>query len=70
VTKDSMGNLRTVGQLLDVTERKQAEQQLAIFKALTENAADAIAMADLEGRVAYGNPAFYRLLVTSMGGII
>lgn len=46
----------------DVTERKQAEEQIAIFRALTENATDAIAICNAEGVFTYGNRAWHDLL--------
>ncbi len=42
----------------DVTERKQAEQRLQTFKALADNAPDAIGVADLDGTIFYANPAY------------
>ncbi len=45
----------------DVTERKRAEEQIAIFRALAENAVDSISMADTEGVMVYGNRACYEL---------
>ena len=45
----------------NIDERKRAEQQIAVFQTLTENTIDAICMADLEGRVTYGNLACHKL---------
>jgi rsbT co-antagonist protein RsbR len=42
----------------DITERKQAEERLRIFKALADNAPDAIGVADLDGTIFYANPAY------------
>ena len=41
----------------DITERKQQEAELRVFKALADNALDGVAMADLDGTLAYVNPA-------------
>lgn len=41
----------------DVTERKKAEEQLAIFKKFAESSTQGLGMADLEGRIVYCNDA-------------
>jgi len=46
----------------DITERQRAEQKIATFQALVENAADAIAMSDLQGKISFANRATYELL--------
>lgn len=43
------------------TERKLAEESLAIKNAAIESAISAIGIADLEGNIIYANPAFVRL---------
>jgi len=47
---------------LDVTERKRAEGELAIFRRFAEAAGYGFGMADLEGKMLYANPALRRLL--------
>jgi rsbT co-antagonist protein RsbR len=42
----------------DITERKQAEERLQTFKALADNAPDAIGVAELDGTIFYANPAY------------
>jgi rsbT co-antagonist protein RsbR len=42
----------------DITERKQAEERLQTFKALADNAPDAIGVATLDGTIFYANPAY------------
>jgi rsbT co-antagonist protein RsbR len=42
----------------DISERKQAEEELRTFKALVENALDGVAMSTLDGRLDYLNPSF------------
>jgi len=45
----------------DITERKQTEETLRLFKALVENSSDAIGMSTPEGKHYYQNEAFTRL---------
>jgi rsbT co-antagonist protein RsbR len=45
----------------DITERKQAEDRLQTFKALADNAPDAIGVADLDGKITYANPAYINM---------
>ncbi|MBN1261840.1 MAG: PAS domain S-box protein [Anaerolineae bacterium] len=46
----------------DITDRKEAESRVRIFQALAENAADAITMGDVGGRVTYANRAAHEML--------
>jgi len=46
----------------DITARKEAEEQIAIFKRFAEASGQAFGMADLEGRIVYVNPTFCRLM--------
>jgi PAS domain S-box-containing protein len=52
--------VRTIGALVDITERKAAEEQLQArerrFRALTEKAADDIILLDARGRIVYESP--------------
>jgi PAS domain S-box-containing protein len=45
----------------DITERKQAEEALKVKDSAIASSLNAIAMADLQGRLAYINPAFLAL---------
>lgn len=45
----------------DISERKQAEQELSRFKQGLEQASDAVFMTDVDGRITYVNPAFERI---------
>lgn len=49
---------RIIGTSFNITQRKAAEVALVQVKAAVESASDAIAIADLNGRVLYHNPAF------------
>ncbi len=42
----------------DITEQKQAEDDLRVFKALAESAPDAIGIATFDGIMTYANPVF------------
>lgn len=65
VIKDSSGKMQTVAQVLDITERKKAEEKLRAEKAyldqLFESAQEGIVMADKEGRARRVNSEFIRL---------
>ena len=60
----------TVVTFVDITERKQAEQQMRLQTAALESAANGIAITDLEGRILWINPAFTRLTGYSGGEIL
>ncbi len=47
--------------LRDITARLEAERELRLLAAVAESSADAIATSDLDGRIAYWNPAAERL---------
>lgn len=47
--------------VFDITERKQAEQSLMLYKQAVENSSDAIGIADAMGNHIYQNPAFCKL---------
>jgi PAS domain S-box-containing protein len=47
--------------LFDITDRKQAEDELRKFRSIVEASGESIAIADIGGRIQYVNPAFERL---------
>ena len=62
IRRDERGRLRRCsGILADVTERRRDRQQLAESSLALEQAVDGIAIADLDGRVRYVNPAWARM---------
>ena len=59
---DSAGNVHGVlGIYENITERKQSEETLHIIHSAIESSIGAIALGDMEGKVAYVNPACVRL---------
>jgi PAS domain S-box-containing protein len=46
----------------EIAERKQAQEQLAIFRKFAEASEQALGMADLEGHITYANPTLCRVL--------
>ncbi len=60
--RDADGKLSyTIAQIVDITQRRQAEEALrrseALFRVITDNAQDAIFLKDREGRLLFANPA-------------
>ncbi|WP_255334371.1 PAS domain S-box protein [Methanosarcina sp. KYL-1] len=50
-----------IGVMLDITERKKVEKDLKTKNTAVESSINAIAMADLKGRLTYVNPSFLML---------
>ncbi len=51
-----------IGVTRDISERKKAEDQLAIFKRFAEASGQALGMADIDGNITYANPTLTRIL--------
>jgi rsbT co-antagonist protein RsbR len=57
--RDAEGDvIGILGTYEDITERKRMEEDLHLFKALADNALDGVAMASMDSRLTYANPAF------------
>ncbi len=63
---DYMGKRAVLGNFMDITDRKRAEEALRRseedFKSLIENALDLILTIDMDGVISYASPAIERLL--------
>jgi rsbT co-antagonist protein RsbR len=60
---DAYGKIHGVGGITsDITQRKQAEDELRLFKTLVDNAPDGIAVSSPDGTVTHANPAFQHML--------
>ncbi len=63
VERDSSNQpARMIGIHTDISERKQAEDELMVFRRLVESTDQAIRVADRDGRIQYVNPAYQKLL--------
>jgi rsbT co-antagonist protein RsbR len=51
-----------IGHSIDISKRKEQEEELLIFKAMIENAPDGFALASMDGNLRYLNPAYYGTL--------
>jgi len=65
VYHDSSGKVKTLIQVIDTTESKQAEEALrkseAYFRAITENASDILVISDMDGIITYASPSIERI---------
>ncbi|MEI7636909.1 MAG: PAS domain S-box protein [Syntrophus sp. (in: bacteria)] len=63
--KNADGQVRTIGQILDITERKRAEDALRkseeYFRAITENATDVLFIVDALGMITYCSHSVERI---------
>jgi PAS domain S-box-containing protein len=55
------GTKKSVVSMLNITDRKRAEEELALLAAVIEQAAEGITITDKDGMVQYANPAYERL---------
>ncbi|OQY35897.1 MAG: hypothetical protein B6I38_01005, partial [Anaerolineaceae bacterium 4572_5.1] len=55
---DAQGQPLSIGQILDITERKQAEEKLLRLSSAVEQAGDGIAITDMEGNTLFVNRAW------------
>ncbi|MEA3358330.1 MAG: PAS domain S-box protein, partial [Thermodesulfobacteriota bacterium] len=56
-----IGTQKSVASLLDITARKQDEQERIRLATAIEQASETIVITDIEGRIQYVNPAFERI---------
>ncbi len=65
VSRDSKGRVRTIAQILDITERKQAERALhdseKKYRTLAETTSDITFVLDLDGKFTYISPVIEKL---------
>jgi PAS domain S-box-containing protein len=62
ITRNSLGQaVRAVGAMMDITERKLAEQQRTLYAAIVESTDDAIVSKSLDGVIRSWNPGAERL---------
>ncbi len=61
--RDKAGRIFAVATIMrDITERKQAEEEIRRLAAVLDNSRDFISMVDMPGRPLYHNPACWRML--------
>jgi PAS domain S-box-containing protein len=53
--------VKVIGNVIDITERRQAEEQMRLHMTMFQCSTEAIAISDREGRLLYVNPAHERL---------
>ena len=70
VMKDSKGNMMTISQLLDITERKKAEEERLRLATGVYQAAEEIIITDTDGNIQYVNPAFEKITGYSRDEVI
>ena len=58
---DWAGQPHVMGVVRDITERKQAESRLRLLSSAVEQSTEGLAVADMEGRLLFVNPAFARM---------
>ncbi|MGO8703124.1 MAG: PAS domain S-box protein [Candidatus Brocadiia bacterium] len=73
--RDAEGKLSyTIAQIVDITQRRQAEEALrrseALFRVITDNAQEAIFLKDREGRLLFANPVALAIVGNSAENVI
>ncbi len=56
------GNRHVIVAISNITDRKLAEEQIAIFRRFAESSGQGLAMATLKGEITYANPTLCRVL--------
>ncbi len=56
--------------IVDISDRKKVEEELAIFRRFAEASGQGLCMADLNGKITYVNPALIQLLGEEKAGAI
>lgn len=64
------GTKKSVVSMLDITERKMAEERLALLATAIEHAAEGITVADKEGTIQYVNPSYERISGYARGEVV
>jgi PAS domain S-box-containing protein len=64
------GTKRSVVSMLDITERKTAEERLTLLATAIEQAAEGITIADKEGMIQYINPSYARISGYNRGEVV
>jgi len=61
VIRNSKGEKQTIAQLLDITERRKAEEEIKLQSAALESAANSIIITDIDGSIKWVNTAFTKI---------
>ena len=61
IIRTSSGKVQTVSQVLDITDRKRAGEQLVRLATVIEQASEAVVITDIFGNIEYVNPAFEKM---------
>ncbi len=59
---EAEGKTAAIASVRDISKRKEAEEEIKIFRRFAEASGQALVMADLEGKITYANPGLCRLL--------